>query len=1820
MNASFSPTLVVQQTSKNGASTAQPLSLQAKQVQHIAVSPQARITFSLDGQHPVGKKVGDKQLSFKKLGKHLQVYADEALVAELTDFYAAEGAVVVGDGWSLASADSPPTAPDSSSNSAVATPVTPTPDVPGVLASAAAVSPIHVLGAIGFLGLWGGGSGPNSKPDDTPATSLIASGAVTLGVASAGLLVQAKDAQGRVIASTTTDENGRYSLQIDASYAGQVVTLTVTDPDRSDGLAYVDEATGASKDILVDIRAQFVLDPNATTAATAQRAQITPLSELAVRLAEKAREQNSPLSDVALIQQANRVLGSLFGLSDAVDAQAPDVVGDQGPTDNGDAFGQALALLSGMDAVADAQGSADGVSSTLERLSNALTINVSGSLDARFDANNLDTFNLLSQAISEVASNNNTDLIDDLSEIALRMVGTSTAVRDFAMLITSPTNVMKAGASVTLQLRFDDAPEAADLAALQNQLNVSGGQLGALTPTQDPLVYTLLFTQSGSAEPRIWLNPAAAANVSFYSNELSMQLDVSVPQVTVARIEGLDTDANGSSSHLDAGDRIRVVLTASEPVVVTGQPVLQIMVGEETLNAVFVPGSSSVRTLVFEFALPSDTLLNDTDGVTVQTLNLNGATVVDYAGNSAEWSMAYSGPAPVLDTVAPVVISQVPVDASVVGASGTQVLTLTFSEAIRLGSGNLVVLSSANATLATVAVSSGQLSADGRSVSYTTGLNLAAGSYRVQHQGSSAAFLDAAGNALSGDLGSNGWDFTIGNVIVSVDVISTDNLINAKEAASGLTMSGSLTGPASLLSGLTASNLTLTIKNAAGTAQAFDPSTLTLVGTQWSVPLPAGMKAGGYNVEMAVSTALGDFRGGSSFAIDTSTQILLSSIAGDNRISLAEQAVINAGQSLAVGFVAERGASGTFVFQNGDKQLVKTFSNASGSTDTTSVRLIKEDLQTLGSGTVTLTANTTDAAGNTAKSTRNLVIDAQPVQAKVSAIKLFTSDLSPLNVGDTISVAIAFDKSLTLVGKGLAVDLEFGSSLRTATFTGLSADRLTMNFLYKVVAGDNDADGVRIVNLRTIDAATTLLDVSGLTPKLDVSAVVLTDTVKVETVDNSEVAARLLAAQTAGQAAAQAAAAALAAAEAVAAAKADVAQNPSTANIRAAQLAQDVALVEKTAAENAATDAQAALDAYINAATVSGVALADITSISTAIKAANTAASTATTAAAQSETATDAAIATKLSAAQTAATAASTAANEATAKATAADAAKAAVVSDPSAANIAKAEAAQTAATAAATAATAAATAAQAALTAYTEAATAGNETAADTTTVSAAITAANTAASTATTAAAQSETATDAAIATKLSAAQTAATAASTAANEATAKATAADAAKAAVVSDPSAANIAKAEAAQTAATAAATAATAAATAAQAALTAYTEAATAGNETAADTTTVSAAITAANTAASTATTAAAQSETATDAAIATKLSAAQTAATAASTAANEATAKATAADAAKAAVVSDPSAANIAKAEAAQTAATAAATAATAAATAAQAALTAYTEAATAGNETAADTTTVSAAITAANTAASTATTAAAQSETATDAAIATKLSAAQTAATAASTAANEATAKATAADAAKAAVVSDPSAANIAKAEAAQTAATAAATAATAAATAAQAALTAYTEAATAGNETAADTTTVSAAITAANTAASTATTAASSSETATDAAIEAKLNEAFDATYAVAVSGTAARDAVTLGLSHASREAAATAANNAAALLQAAMDAYLELTTAGDEAPVDLSDLTNAIDYARIAAIEASTPFFWARSPASKAAKSSSPTAKH
>jgi hypothetical protein len=171
--------------------------------------------------------------------------------------------------------------------------------------------------------------------------------------------------------------------------------------------------------------------------------------------------------------------------------------------------------------------------------------------------------------------------------------------------------------------------------------------------------------------------------------------DTTPPSVTSILVSGVDSNNVAKSGALTVGNRVKVVLTMSEAVAVTGIPSIAIDVGGSTKTALYAGGSGS-SALTFYYMVEA----GDQDKEGGITTLFNGlvlpaeASIKDSAGNNATLSIASvaSGTNAIsVDTIAPTVRSYSPTPGATNVAIGSN-FVFTFSEAIKKGTGAILLL------------------------------------------------------------------------------------------------------------------------------------------------------------------------------------------------------------------------------------------------------------------------------------------------------------------------------------------------------------------------------------------------------------------------------------------------------------------------------------------------------------------------------------------------------------------------------------------------------------------------------------------------------------------------------------------------------------------------------------------------------------------------------------------------------------------------------------------------------------------------------------------------------------------------------------------------------------------------------------------------------------------------------------------------------------------------------------------------------------------------------------------------------------------------
>ena len=227
--------------------------------------------------------------------------------------------------------------------------------------------------------------------------------------------------------------------------------------------------------------------------------------------------------------------------------------------------------------------------------------------------------------------------------------------------------------------------------------------------------------------------------------------------------------------------------------------------------------------------------------------------------------------------------------------------------------------------------------------------------------------------------------------MVTINTIASDNIINASEAAAGVTVSGTSTAEAG-------QTLTVTLN---GTTY----QTTVQADGSWSLTLPASalttLANNGYTLTATVSDLAGNPGSASKgVTVDTTAPVIsFNTVAGDDVINNVEHTQAQIISGTATGAVA----GDRLVVTIAGQQYV-TSTDASGNW---SVGVSASVISGLADGTVTISATITDSAGNSSTQTHN-------VQVNTAAVSLSVSTIS----GDNLINAAEAGSALTLSGTG----------------------------------------------------------------------------------------------------------------------------------------------------------------------------------------------------------------------------------------------------------------------------------------------------------------------------------------------------------------------------------------------------------------------------------------------------------------------------------------------------------------------------------------------------------------------------------------------------------------------------------------------------------------------------------------------------------------------------------------------------------------------------------------------------------------------------------
>ncbi|HDR2353842.1 TPA: Ig-like domain-containing protein [Enterobacter roggenkampii] len=294
---------------------------------------------------------------------------------------------------------------------------------------------------------------------------------------------------------------------------------------------------------------------------------------------------------------------------------------------------------------------------------------------------------------------------------------------------------------------------------------------------------------------------------------------------------------------------------------------------------------------------------------------------------------------------------------------------------------------------------------------------------------------------VNGNSASAGREYSVDATAptVTINTLATDDILNAAEAKSDLTVSGTTTAEA---------GQTVTVS-----LNGKDYTTTVSADGSWTLNVPAADLAGLTDGSVTVTASVSD-KAGNPASVDhnltvdvTVPAVTINTIAGDDVINVAEHS-----QAHVISGTATGAAAGDKVTVTIGGQTYTTVVDAAGNW---SVGVPASVISGLSDGTVTVTASVTDAAGNTGTGSHNVTVDTGLPSVNFNAI----SDDNVLNAvekgqdlrvsGTSANLAEGTVVTVTLNGKNYtattAADGTWSLTVPAADLAGLGQANYTLN-------------------------------------------------------------------------------------------------------------------------------------------------------------------------------------------------------------------------------------------------------------------------------------------------------------------------------------------------------------------------------------------------------------------------------------------------------------------------------------------------------------------------------------------------------------------------------------------------------------------------------------------------------------------------------------------------------------------------------------------------------------------------------------------------------
>ncbi|MET4884695.1 Ig-like domain-containing protein [Enterobacter asburiae] len=294
---------------------------------------------------------------------------------------------------------------------------------------------------------------------------------------------------------------------------------------------------------------------------------------------------------------------------------------------------------------------------------------------------------------------------------------------------------------------------------------------------------------------------------------------------------------------------------------------------------------------------------------------------------------------------------------------------------------------------------------------------------------------------VNGNSASAGREYSVDATApsVTINTLATDDILNATEAKSDLTVSGTSTAEA---------GQTVTVS-----LNGKDYTTTVSADGSWTLNVPAADVAALTDGSVTVTASVSDKAGNPAsvdhnLAVDiTVPAVTINTVAGDDVINIAEH-----GQAQIISGTATGAAAGDKVTVTIGGQTYTTVLDAAGNW---SVGVPANVISGLSDGTVTVTASVTDSAGNTGTGSHNVTVDTGLPSVSFNAIS-GDNVLNAVEKGQDLSVsgtsanlAEGTVVTVTLNGKNYtattAADGTWSLTVPAADLAGLGQANYTLN-------------------------------------------------------------------------------------------------------------------------------------------------------------------------------------------------------------------------------------------------------------------------------------------------------------------------------------------------------------------------------------------------------------------------------------------------------------------------------------------------------------------------------------------------------------------------------------------------------------------------------------------------------------------------------------------------------------------------------------------------------------------------------------------------------